>query len=42
MATQIGYVPQQPKISDQSIKENIAFGLDISKIDEMKIKIVLI
>ena len=34
----IGYVPQQPKISDQSIKENIAFGLDISKIDEMKIK----
>ena len=34
----IGYVPQQPKISDQSIKENIAFGLDISQIDEMKIK----
>ena len=36
--SKIGYVPQQPKISDQSIKENIAFGLDISKIDEMKIK----
>ena len=34
----IGYVPQQPKISDQTIKENIAFGLDISKIDDTKIK----
>jgi len=34
----IGYVPQQPKISDQSIRENIAFGLDNSQIDETKIK----
>ena len=33
----IGYVPQQPKISDQSIKENIAFGLDESQIDISKI-----
>jgi len=34
----IGYVPQQPKISDQSILENIGFGLDISKIDIDRVK----
>lgn len=35
--SKIGYVPQQPKISDQSIKENIAFGLDYSEIDNDRI-----
>ena len=37
----IGYVPQQPKISDQSILENIGFGLDISKIDFKRVKICI-
>ena len=35
--SKIGYVPQQPKINDQSIKENIAFGLDYSEIDNDRI-----
>tara|TARA_Y100001968_G_C19441980_1_gene763060 strand:- start:1987 stop:3801 length:1815 start_codon:yes stop_codon:yes gene_type:complete len=34
----IGYVPQQPKISDQSILENIGFGLDESKIDIKRVQ----
>lgn len=35
--SKIGYVPQNPKINDSSIKENIAFGIDPSEIDEEKI-----
>ena len=34
----IGYVPQNTYISDDTIKENIAFSLDSNEIDEKKIK----
>ena len=35
--SKIGYVPQQPKIFDSTIKANIAFGIDDSLIDENKV-----
>ncbi|MBO8230536.1 ATP-binding cassette domain-containing protein [Prochlorococcus marinus] len=35
--SKIGYVPQNPKINDLSIKENVAFGLDPYEIDEEKV-----
>ena len=34
----IGYVPQQIQLLDATIKENIAFGVDLSKIDSKKIE----
>ncbi len=37
----IGYVPQDTYISDDTIKENIAFSLDNKDIDENKIKKVI-
>ena len=36
--SKIGYVPQQVQLLDASIAENIAFGVDISKIDMKKIE----
>jgi ABC-type multidrug transport system fused ATPase/permease subunit len=36
--SKIGYVPQQVQLLDASIAENIAFGIDISKIDMKKIE----
>ena len=33
----VGYVPQSIFLSDNTIKNNIAFGLDDDDIDEMKI-----
>ena len=35
--SKISYVPQKPKINDLSIKENIAFGIVASEIDENKV-----
>lgn len=35
--SRIGYVPQEPKINDLTIKENVAFGIEPSKIDEKKV-----
>ncbi len=35
--SKIGYVPQQPKISDLSILENIAFGSDYPDIDKDRV-----
>ena len=35
--SKIGYVPQDPKINDLSIRENIAFGLNLLKIDNSKV-----
>ena len=35
--SKIGYVPQQPKINDLTIKENIAFGIELADIDEDKV-----
>ena len=35
--SKISYVPQKPKINDLSIKENIAFGVVPSEIDENKV-----
>ena len=37
----IGYVPQDTYISDDTIKENIAFSLDNKDIDEIKVKKVI-
>ncbi len=34
----IGYVPQQIYLSDQTIAENIAFGLSLSQLDMIKVK----
>jgi ABC-type multidrug transport system fused ATPase/permease subunit len=36
--SKIGYVPQQVQLLDASIAENIAFGIDISKIDMEKVE----
>lgn len=38
---QIGYIPQSIYLVDESIRENIAFGIDVDKIDEDRIWTVL-
>ena len=38
---QIGYIPQSIYLIDESIRENIAFGIDADKIDEKRIWEVL-
>ena len=38
---QIGYIPQSIYLIDESIRENIAFGIDVDKIDEKRIWEVL-
>ena len=39
--TQIGYIPQSIYLIDESIRDNIAFGIDADKIDEKRIWEVL-
>lgn len=41
LRSRIGYVPQNIFLSDSTIRENIAFGIDVDLIDDLKISAVV-